>query len=379
MTKRPKKSKHPERELGPSRKNDRKLLIRLKGNLRVQDGNDFELVCRGEYFEKLSTFIKEHVTAKMGNAIGVYGAPGMGKTSVVQRVAASFRSASTSIHYVHCGSDNVKLELERLIRSAQQIVIVDEMDFALDESSRLRNWLLKFIKNIVMGNSRLIFVGISNLSTTINKLHEIVGEMKTIVFQPYTKQQLLCLLESRLEGHSAVYFKEGALEYLCAQIANDSGDARKCLDLCRTAMCQYSEPKLGIITMRQLLLENINHSVNNINGLNYIEMRTLIIFARYCKQLNLQLIPFRKVMKFQEYIVKKLIGNVDRLLYQERQRMKEAFQRLIQKNMCCFAGVDHLKINPNFEAIEEMTRNEKNLMLDKLMKMEMLIPTKFRN
>ena len=51
------------------------------------------------------------------------------------------------------------------------------------------------------------------------------------VFQPYTHEQLIKIVQSRLEGIKC--FTDKGVIYLARIIAASSGDARRCLDVCR--------------------------------------------------------------------------------------------------------------------------------------------------
>jgi Cdc6-like AAA superfamily ATPase len=52
-----------------------------------------------------------------------------------------------------------------------------------------------------------------------------------INFQPYTYQQLVKIVESRLEGIQA--FRREAIEFAARKVGAVSGDARRALDICR--------------------------------------------------------------------------------------------------------------------------------------------------
>lgn len=52
-----------------------------------------------------------------------------------------------------------------------------------------------------------------------------------INFQPYTYQQLVKIVESRLEGIKT--FKKEAIEFAARKVGAVSGDARRALDICR--------------------------------------------------------------------------------------------------------------------------------------------------
>ncbi|KNC87402.1 hypothetical protein SARC_00493 [Sphaeroforma arctica JP610] len=57
--------------------------------------------------------------------------------------------------------------------------------------------------------------------------------MNRVTFEPYTHEQLKIIVTSRLEN--LVVFKPEAIELCARKIAATSGDARRCLDICRAA------------------------------------------------------------------------------------------------------------------------------------------------
>lgn len=52
-----------------------------------------------------------------------------------------------------------------------------------------------------------------------------------VTFAPYTKEQLIEIIKSRLEGLDV--FKEGAVEFCASKVVTVTGDARRALEYCR--------------------------------------------------------------------------------------------------------------------------------------------------
>ncbi|KAF8971610.1 Origin recognition complex, subunit 1 [Entomortierella lignicola] len=87
-------------------------------------------------------------------------------------------------------------------------------------------------------HSRLIVVAVANTMDLpermlSNKVSSRLG-LTRINFQPYTYQQLVKIVESRLEGIQA--FKREAIEFAARKVGAVSGDARRALDICRRAV-----------------------------------------------------------------------------------------------------------------------------------------------
>ncbi|KAF9922232.1 Origin recognition complex, subunit 1, partial [Modicella reniformis] len=66
-----------------------------------------------------------------------------------------------------------------------------------------------------------------------NKVSSRLG-LTRINFQPYTYQQLVIIVESRLKGITA--FRKEAIEFAARKVGAVSGDARRALDICRRAV-----------------------------------------------------------------------------------------------------------------------------------------------
>ncbi|KAJ2376875.1 Origin recognition complex, subunit 1, partial [Coemansia sp. RSA 2603] len=84
----------------------------------------------------------------------------------------------------------------------------------------------------------LVVVAIANtMDLPERMLHHKVSSrlgLTRINFQPYTHQQLITIVQSRLEGCEA--FDDDAVELCARKISAVSGDARRALDVCRRAV-----------------------------------------------------------------------------------------------------------------------------------------------
>ena len=101
-------------------------------------------------------------------------------------------------------------------------------------------------------NSRLIVVAIANTMNLAdllpNKIQSRVGitprlsnltsGLTRVNFEPYTSQQLITIIESRLRDVPGKIFEQGAIKLCATRIANNTGDARKALDICRYYLFQ---------------------------------------------------------------------------------------------------------------------------------------------
>ncbi|KAI5085971.1 origin recognition complex subunit 1 isoform X2 [Silurus meridionalis] len=88
----------------------------------------------------------------------------------------------------------------------------------------------------------------------INRVASRLG-LTRMSFQPYTFKQLQQIITSRLNKVKA--FEEDALQLVSRKVAALSGDARRCLDICRraTEICEHSSQKgdVGLVGMGHVM------------------------------------------------------------------------------------------------------------------------------
>lgn len=119
------------------------------------------------------------------------------------------------------------------------IIVLDEIDKSFKKNGDDIFYFLTTI-NEMLKHSRVAIIGITNNSKFTEeclspKIRSRLGEEK-IIFPPYTPQQLIDILNDRVK----IAFYPDALDpsvvnYCAAISAQDSGDARKALDLLRIA------------------------------------------------------------------------------------------------------------------------------------------------
>jgi len=130
--------------------------------------------------------------------------------------------------------------------SHSSVVLLDELDQLVMAKQtvlyNLFNWP-------TLPNSRLIVVAISNTMNLTdmlpNKIQSRVGldppschkisrvGLIRVNFEPYTTPQLIKIIESRLENVPGNIVEYDAIRLCSMRIANNTGDARKALDVCR--------------------------------------------------------------------------------------------------------------------------------------------------
>ncbi|KAF9573517.1 Origin recognition complex, subunit 1 [Lunasporangiospora selenospora] len=115
------------------------------------------------------------------------------------------------------------------------VVLMDELDLLVTSKQTV---MYNFFEWPNWAHSRLIVVAVANTMDLpermlSNKVSSRLG-LTRINFQPYTYQQLVRIVESRLEGINA--FRREAIEFAARKVGAVSGDARRALDICRRAV-----------------------------------------------------------------------------------------------------------------------------------------------
>jgi len=118
------------------------------------------------------------------------------------------------------------------------IIVLDEIDRILQKSGDDIFYFLTTM-NEVLKRSKVSIIGITNNTKFTEllspKIKSRLGEEK-IIFSPYNPNQLQDILRKRAEiAFEKEILKEGVIPYCAAISAQDSGDARKALDLLRVA------------------------------------------------------------------------------------------------------------------------------------------------
>ncbi|KAF9174651.1 Origin recognition complex, subunit 1 [Mortierella sp. AD010] len=227
------------------------------------------LPCREDEFLEIQEHLESAIEEGTGSCIYISGVPGTGKTATVHEVIRSLQAKAeegeispfqfveingmkvTEPSYAYVllwmalsdqkvtASHALQL-LERQFstpgpRRLPCVVLMDELDLLVTAKQTV---MYNFFEWPNWQHSRLIVVAVANTMDLpermlSNKVSSRLG-LTRINFQPYTYQQLVKIVESRLEGIKA--FKREAIEFAARKVGAVSGDARRALDICRRAV-----------------------------------------------------------------------------------------------------------------------------------------------
>lgn len=118
------------------------------------------------------------------------------------------------------------------------IVVLDEIDRILQKNGDDIFYFLTTM-NEILKQSKVSIIGVTNntkfTELLTSKIKSRLGEEK-IIFPPYNPEQLQDILKKRAElAFNEGILNEGVIPYCAAISAQDSGDARKALDLLRVS------------------------------------------------------------------------------------------------------------------------------------------------
>ncbi|XP_010002326.1 PREDICTED: origin recognition complex subunit 1 [Chaetura pelagica] len=236
------------------------------------------LPCREEEFQDVYNFVESKLIDGTGGCMYISGVPGTGKTATVHEVVRCLQQAAenddlpsfqfveingmklTDPHqaYVqilelltgqkvtatHAAELLAKLFNTPGPKRKTTVLMVDELDLLW---TRKQNVMYNLFDWPTQKHSKLVILAIANTMDLperimMNRVASRLG-LTRMSFQPYTYKQLQQIISSRLNSVKA--FEEDAIQLVCRKVAALSGDARRCLDICRraTEICEFAGQK----------------------------------------------------------------------------------------------------------------------------------------
>ncbi|KAI1304718.1 ATPase [Xylaria venustula] len=229
------------------------------------------LPCRETEFSIVYSHLEAAITDGSGACIYISGTPGTGKTATVREVVSRLDDAVradelddfifveingmkiTDPHQSYCllwealrgqrVSPSQALDLlEREFnnpspRRVPCVVLMDELDQLVTKNQSV---MYNFFNWPGLRHSRLIVLAVANTMdlperTLSNKISSRLG-LTRITFPGYNHEQLMKIIQSRLEGVPGHIVESDAVQFASRKVAAVSGDARRALDICRRAV-----------------------------------------------------------------------------------------------------------------------------------------------
>ncbi|XP_075519576.1 cell division control protein 6 homolog B-like isoform X1 [Primulina tabacum] len=231
-------------------------------------------VCRENELNTILDFCKKCVKQEKPGSIYISGCPGTGKSLSIELLGqilvnwaneeqmqppdilsmnCMFLAQTTEIfskilgkHYSQKERNCSKLPLQLLhdlyskkdaLDVKMILVIVDELDYLITKD---RAVLQDLFMLTTMPFSRCILLGIANAIDLADrfmpKLRCLNCKPVVITFRAYSKDQIIMILEDRLRALPYTVFQPQAVELCAGRVAAASGDMRKALSICRSAI-----------------------------------------------------------------------------------------------------------------------------------------------
>ncbi|XP_015211125.2 origin recognition complex subunit 1 isoform X1 [Lepisosteus oculatus] len=249
------------------------------------------LPCREQEFQDIYSFVESKVIDGTGGCMYISGVPGTGKTATVHEVMRCLLHAAdqdeippfnfieingmkmTDPHQAYvqilqkltdqkATADHAASLLEKRFstpapKRETTVLLVDELDLLW---TRKQNVMYNLFDWPTRRHAKLVVLAIANTMDLperimINRVASRLG-LTRLSFQPYTFKQLQQIITSRLNRVRA--FEEDALQLVSRKVAALSGDARRCLDICRraTEICEFSNNRnssSGLVGMSHVM------------------------------------------------------------------------------------------------------------------------------
>lgn len=229
------------------------------------------LPCRESEFSLVYSHLEAAITDGMGTCIYISGTPGTGKTATVREVVSRLDESVRSDElddFIFVEINGMKITdphqsysllwealkgqrvspsqaldlLEREFnhpspRRVPCVVLMDELDQLVTKNQGV---MYNFFNWPGLRHSRLIVLAVANTMdlperTLSNKISSRLG-LTRITFPGYNHDQLMKIVQSRLEGVPDNIVEPDAIQFASRKVAAVSGDARRALDICRRAV-----------------------------------------------------------------------------------------------------------------------------------------------
>ncbi|KAL7985084.1 hypothetical protein Chor_003654 [Crotalus horridus] len=248
------------------------------------------LPCREKEFQDICNFIESKLLDGTGGCMYISGVPGTGKTATVHEAIHYLQQAAeneeipafqfieingmklTDPHqaYVlilklltgqkttasHAAELLKKMFCTRGSKRKTVVLVVDELDLLW---TRKQNVMYNLFDWPTEKNAKLIVLAIANTMDLperimMKRVASRLG-LTRMSFQPYTYKQLQQIVSSRVNQLKA--FEEDAVQFISRKVAALSGDARRCLDICRrsTEICELDCKRgvSGLVNMAHVM------------------------------------------------------------------------------------------------------------------------------
>ncbi|KAL0667358.1 hypothetical protein Bca4012_030062 [Brassica carinata] len=214
------------------------------------------VVCREDEQRRALEFVKGCMEQNKAGSLYICGCPGTGK-SLLMFVYEFFQEGLPCLETVsvNCMSLTKTTDIfskvlgenetgKKAIGSSTPLeqlqillIIADEMDYLITRDRRVLHELFMLT---TLPLSRCILIGVANAidlaDRFLPKLKSLNCKPLVVTFRAYSMQQIVRILQERLVELPYVAFQPKALELCARKVSAASGDMRKVLSVCRSAL-----------------------------------------------------------------------------------------------------------------------------------------------
>ncbi|KAG8960000.1 Origin recognition complex, subunit 1 [Tulasnella sp. 408] len=194
------------------------------------------------------------------------------------------------------------------------VVLMDELDQLVTAKQDV---VYNFFNWPNLANSRLVVIAVSNTHdlperVMSGKVRSRLG-MEKIQFHPYSREQLMDIVNSRLQasreglaGVDANVIHEDAVKYASARVAAVNGDARRVLDMARRAVETVYNPQgtSPVVKMKDMteVIKAMQHSPNAafVRECSFVERVVLAAIIKCVKREGVSEVKWGEVRSFKE-------------------------------------------------------------------------------
>ncbi|KAJ3675749.1 hypothetical protein LUZ60_004791 [Juncus effusus] len=212
------------------------------------------VACREEEQNKIFDFCRGLIEKERAGSLYVCGCPGTGKTLSMGKIKTKLTTWSKEMGFeepdalsINCTSLSNTSEIfnkilenfpcQKKTRNNVSLVIVDEMDYLITKD---RSVLHDLFMLTTFPFSNCILIGIAN---AIDLAHRFLPKLESlnckplvITFRAYSKDQISEIIQQRLKVLGYDVFDPLALNLCAMKVSAATGDMRKALGLCRSAV-----------------------------------------------------------------------------------------------------------------------------------------------
>ncbi|GMH12231.1 hypothetical protein Nepgr_014072 [Nepenthes gracilis] len=262
------------------------------------------VVCREDEYSRALEFCKSCMKLAKSGSLYICGCPGTGKTMIMEKVKLSMadwgKEASVQqpdVLSMNCTSltnpSEVFCKIVQKIQPQKNIngsiaalnyvqnlysgdggsssrkmllLIIDELDYLITKDCSVLHELFMLT---TLPFSRCVLIGIANRIDLANRflprLESLNCKPTVLTFHTYSKDQILKILQERLLALPYTVFQPQALELCARKVAAASGDMRKALCICRSAIVILeAEIKQNMSHVNMMSEQNISFDLQDV-------------------------------------------------------------------------------------------------------------------